>query len=432
MEEFLPLRNALLSQLLGHDGFLEEGDLCSDCTRDEEEATYRCPSCFGGKIYCKAHLLAAHKSEPFHFVEVRHWNGSYWERTSLGSLGFTLYLGHHGDPCPRAGTGARMLHVLHTTGIHDLLNSRIFPATIKCPESATTFACLNEFHLLTTQGKLTGMDYYETLVRLTDNTGKDPPNKKYEEFMRMSRLWRHLKMLKRTAVFLLPGGVDGCGPGVCAIRCPACPSNLDGVSIEGLFDIPQGLPDWVDTDYAQVDANFRLKHKERNIRDVELNGGIAYIVAQGPYKQYVEACGPQTEVNVCDSGLRAVDHANLRGTSAYAASGVGACQCRHMLVRPTGVGDLQKGEKYSNMDYVFASSVSSTSGKRMVISYDIACQWYINFKTRCIGLPEAIKFDPIGRQVDYVIPKFHIAAHGSKCQSKFSLNYRRFMARTDG
>ncbi len=34
------------------------------------------------------------------------------------------------------------------------------------------------------------------------------------------------------------------------------------------------------------------------------------------------------------------------GGSAYAASGVGACQCRHMLVRPNGVGDLQKGEKY--------------------------------------------------------------------------------------
>lgn len=50
-------------------------------------------------------------------------------------------------------------------------------------------------------------------------------------------------------------------------------------------------------------------------------------------------------MNVCDSGLHAIDHANTRGGSAYAASGVGACQCRHMLVKPNGVGDLQKGEK---------------------------------------------------------------------------------------
>ncbi len=50
--------------------------------------------------------------------------------------------------------------------------------------------------------------------------------------------------------------------------------------------------------------------------------------------------------NICDSNLHAVDHANLRGSAAYIASGVGACQCRHMLVRPGGVGDLQKGERY--------------------------------------------------------------------------------------
>ena len=53
-----------------------------------------------------------------------------------------------------------------------------------------------------------------------------------------------------------------------------------------------------------------------------------------------------SQINVCDSGLHAIDHANTRGGSAYAASGIGACQCRHMLVKRLGVGDLQKGEKY--------------------------------------------------------------------------------------
>ncbi len=91
------------------------------------------------------------------------------------------------------------MDVLHTTGIHEvkvafcgcppgvgyapddtdnykqLLRERFFPATPKQPATAVTFECLNEFHLLTTQGKLTGMDYYETLVHLTDNTGIDPP-----------------------------------------------------------------------------------------------------------------------------------------------------------------------------------------------------------------------------------------------------------------
>ena len=90
--------------------------------------------------------------------------------------------------------------------------------------------------------------------------------------------------------------------------------------------------------------------------------------------------------------------------------------------------------RYANMDYIFASAVKATTGRRMVISYDIACQWYIHFFTRCEGLPEHVKFDATSppRQVEYVIPKFHIAAHGSKCQTRFSLNYRRYMGRTDG
>lgn len=32
----------------------------------------------------------------------------------------------------------------------------------------------------------------------------------------------------------------------------------------------------------------------------------------------------------------------------------------------------------------------------------------------------------------FLIPKFHITAHGPKCQSIFSFNFRRNMARTDG
>ncbi len=94
-----------------------------------------------------------------------------------------------------------------------------------------------------------------------------------------------------------------------------------------------------------IDANFRLRCKARGIRDLPLTDGLAYYVRYGPYKAYLSTVGLQTEVNVCDSGLHAVDHANLRGGAAYVVSGVGACQCRHMLVRPNGVGDLQKGER---------------------------------------------------------------------------------------
>lgn len=121
---------------------------------------------------------------------------------------------------------------------------------------------------------------------------------------------------------------------------------------------------WANTDYRQLDANFRLKLKQRGLCDHPLNYGCAYILRDPPYHDHLTRCGPQTEVcrvlshvsnaytyaaftkvNICDSGLHAVDHANLRGGAAYIASGVGAFQCRHMMVMPAGVGDLQKGEK---------------------------------------------------------------------------------------
>ncbi len=102
---------------------------------------------------------------------------------------------------------------------------------------------------------------------------------------------------------------------------------------------------WFETEFVMVDANFRLRCKERNITDLPLTDGLAYYVQYGPYKAYIATVGPQTEMNVCDSGLHAVDHTNTRGGVAYAVSGVGACQCRHMLVHPNGVGDLQKGER---------------------------------------------------------------------------------------
>lgn len=41
--------------------------------------------------------------------------------------------------------------------------------------------------------------------------------------MRVCRLWRHLKLLKRSAAGLKPGGVTSATPGSCALECPACP-----------------------------------------------------------------------------------------------------------------------------------------------------------------------------------------------------------------
>lgn len=86
--------------------------------------------------------------------------------------------------------------------------------------------------------------------------------------------------------------------------------------------------------------------------------------------------------------------------------------------------------RYSNMDYIFWSAVNSYRGRQITVSYDIMCQWYRNLLKRNANLPELLRrLDFVLR---YVIPKFHISAHGPKCQTIFSFNFLPFMARTDG
>lgn len=90
--------------------------------------------------------------------------------------------------------------------------------------------------------------------------------------------------------------------------------------------------------------------------------------------------------------------------------------------------------RYANMDYIFWSTLYGYGyeGTPVVVSYDIVCQWHINLLSRFADLPDELRGDIDRFIIKFVIPKFHISAHGDKCQSLYSLNLRRRMARTDG
>jgi hypothetical protein len=86
------------------------------------------------------------------------------------------------------------------------------------------------------------------------------------------------------------------------------------------------------------------------------------------------------------------------------------------------------------MDFVFASAITSNSAlvRNHAVSYDIACQWTRNLLTRFPQLPEEIAGALLNKVMQYGVPKFHLPAHGSKCWSRWSLNFRRWWGRTDG
>ncbi|KAJ8689357.1 hypothetical protein PTI98_013382 [Pleurotus ostreatus] len=137
------------------------------------------------------------------------------------------------------------------------------------------------------------------------------------------------------------------------------------------------------------------------------------------------------EINHC-VGFAALWSANTRRSKGLRATGIGSVSCaRSDMFRANGIGDLQKGEQYANMDYIFLSSIMATSLFLVTITYDIACQWYRNFFTRMTQLPSALQ---LSSRVDlrFRIPKFHLAAHKESCHAPFSLNYTKWVGRTDG
>jgi len=72
-------------------------------------------------------------------------------------------------------------------------------------------------------------------------------------------------------------------------------------------------------------------------------------------------------------------------------------------------------------------------GLLLTFSYDIVCQWSRNLTRRLGQLPSWMQPPPaMLDNLKFVIPKFHIYGHGSRCQTKFSLNFLLFSGRTNG
>ena len=89
------------------------------------------------------------------------------------------------------------------------------------------------------------------------------------------------------------------------------------------------------------------------------------------------------------------------------------------------------------MDFALLSTLTPSlkAGiSRVLVSYDIACQWHKNLQTR---LNDYVAFTPRVQLSDLeywrvVVPKFHISNHGSQCQAMFNLAYTKWAGRMDG
>lgn len=122
--------------------------------------------------------------------KLQKWNWQYFERSSLKALGLRVQLGHMtGQKCvnPRASPGDSFI-IVDSNGIHDisldfcdcetaqlhavqLLRHQWFPSTGTYPKTAATIWVLKQFYLTAFESKLSSYEFYNSLVRNTDNTG---------------------------------------------------------------------------------------------------------------------------------------------------------------------------------------------------------------------------------------------------------------------
>jgi Kyakuja-Dileera-Zisupton transposase len=93
-------------------------------------------------------------------------------------------------------------------------------------------------------------------------------------------------------------------------------------------------------------------------------------------------------------------------------------------------GTKRGNVRYCNMDYIILSALAGVKLARVVITYDIGCQWCKNFRRRMEALADDLKVDP-ATFVEVGIPSWHINGHGEKCKT-FCLSYMDGVGRTCG
>jgi hypothetical protein len=159
------------------------------CQCGKSTAVFRCTGhdhCFQADPLCQICIVRVHTALPFHRIE--EWNGTHFKATSLDTLGYVLHLGHAGQSCPNVDhskSHLRQMVIVHTNGFHklsvcfcfcyhapreatQLSNAQLFPATMEHPQTAVSFAVLDNFHQLTLSSKKSMFDYHDALVKLTD------------------------------------------------------------------------------------------------------------------------------------------------------------------------------------------------------------------------------------------------------------------------
>ncbi|KAJ7164850.1 hypothetical protein C8R43DRAFT_1122730 [Mycena crocata] len=408
------------------------------------EALYRCHNgtYIGEVMRCAKCIVASHTQHPTHFVEK--WNGKFFERSRMGlrDLGLRVQMGHPpGVVCSKRRAAAEDFVLYDVTGIHELnvdfcgcqpvkerreqcMAMSWFPATALSPNTCATFAALKLFQILNCLGKLSAYDFLRGLEMLTNHDGLHKPPDRRKPFMHIVRMWRESQRMMRFKRGHDASGVAGTEEGELTVLCRSCPQprwNLD----EDWDKVP-----WIYIYFLFLaqDANFRLVNRNVSTEEADpiLGDGSGYFAKRGGpegYKAHIAKNASEKEISSC-SGFQAMFLANMKRVKGLRTTGIAGVTCaRHNMWRPNGMGDLQVGERYCNLDYLLLSALLTFCMFAIVLSYDIACQYGINFWERMKKFPERMQLTISEENMWWKVPNFHLPAHKPPCHSPYSFHY---------
>ncbi|KAF8907258.1 hypothetical protein CPB84DRAFT_1744643 [Gymnopilus junonius] len=379
---------------------------------------------------------------------LKRWDGHKFLTISLKSLGLKLQLNHASSFCENPIPVHTNMLILHTNSIHDvticycgcpcalppniqLLRRQLYPASHIKIKTCASFQLLEHLHKFALTMKASTYDFYWALEKLTTNTGMGVPKSCYKPLFQMILQWHHLKMLKWAGRANDPTGVDGMKTGELAIQCPSCPHP--GINLpEDWVNMPEklksritGLPKMMK--FGSGHAKILKKSPGTGFWSPNLLTNPSKMSKFGNMTKqksglYVLSRASDEDISTC-VGFQALAKANSKFSVGLRYTGVSAVVCGHSeMIFPLGVGNLQKGECYANMDYIFGSVLQYVLVLLVLISYDIACQWFTNLFS-CIDnhWPNSIKPRPNTTLVP-TIPKLYEPMHEQKDHQVYSLN----------
>ncbi|KAI0915315.1 hypothetical protein AcV5_003820 [Taiwanofungus camphoratus] len=321
----------------------------------------------------------------------------------------------------------QMMVVVNTSGIHQLpihwcgcvnaphhedqlLDMGLYPVSHRRIKTCFTFKVLNDFLLENLKCKTSALNFYSRLRRVTNPVFPQAVPDQYQQFLRVTRQWSHLKDLMQHG-FGYPSREQP-GEGDLAFFCPACPQP--GVNLD---------PDWkehsdqlVYTRGFMMDGNFSAEHlKMRRPRnDVEITDGTGFFVAEVAKELKGQGtCHNHKAVNLANADWHKLESTGIRAT---------ACP-QHGCFVPHSIMDFQKGERQINMDYSLSNAIGYNTKDigRMLLLYDINCQYGQYLLKRFQQNPYLQM--PEGLNIVKGIGLFHVHGHQDACFIRYSPSF---------